>query len=68
MAGFAGVRLGSAQGIKMFQGQGSNLCHSSDNTRSLTCCATREFHNWFSFQQHIKYLANREVIYLMLLG
>ena len=25
-----------------FQGQGSNLRHSSDNTGSLTCCATKE--------------------------
>ena len=30
-------------------GQGSNSCHSncySDNTRSLTCCTTRELRGW----------------------
>ena len=26
-----------------FQGQGMNLCHSSDNVRSLTCCTPREY-------------------------
>ena len=28
--------FGQAQGIWMFQGQGSNLSHSSNNARSLT--------------------------------
>ena len=28
-------------------GQGLNLCHNSDRTRSLTCCATRELFFWW---------------------
>ena len=34
--------FGHAPDVWKFSGQGSNLCHSSDNTQSLTCCATRE--------------------------
>ena len=34
--------LSSAHGRQMFPSQGLNQCHSSDNSRSLTSCATRE--------------------------
>ena len=34
--------FGRTCGMKKFPGQGSNPCHSSDNTESLTGCATEE--------------------------
>ena len=42
----------AASGMRKLLGQGLNLCHSSDlsynsdNTRSLTCCATRKLQLW----------------------
>lgn len=33
--------------IQKFPGQESNLSHKSDNARSLTCCAIRDFHRTF---------------------
>ena len=52
-----------AHNMQKFPGQGLNLHHSSDNTRSLTCWATREFqsgtsegstlhHLWHSLALH----------------
>ena len=44
-------------GMWKFLGQGSNLHHGSnpscysDNTRSLTCCATKELQTYIFFQQ-----------------
>ena len=49
------IFFGCTCGIWKFLGQGSNLCHSSDqsccsdNTRSLTCCAIRELPKSFKF-------------------
>ena len=34
--------FGCPHDMQKFLGQGSNPCHSSDNTRSLTHCTTRE--------------------------
>ena len=34
--------LGHTHGIWKLAGQGLNPCHSGGNTRSLTCCTTRE--------------------------
>ena len=31
------IFFGGAQSMRKFLGQGSNLCHSSDNAKSLTC-------------------------------
>ena len=42
-------------GMLKFQGQGQNLCHSSDNARSLTCCATRELPKYQSLLRKILY-------------
>ena len=40
-----------------FLGQGSNLCHSSDNGGSLTLSATREHHSLYLYLQHISQFA-----------
>ena len=40
---------GCASGMQKFPGQGSNLCHSSDNDRSLIHCAVKEFLTCWSF-------------------
>ena len=37
-------------GMWKFQGQGLNLCHSNDNTRSLTHCATRKLQIWLAWE------------------
>ena len=47
--------FGCASGIQNFPGQGLNPCHSSnlshsnDNNRSLTCLATRELCKFYIF-------------------
>lgn len=38
-------------GMQMFQGQGSNQSHCSDNIRSLPCCFTRDSYKGFSDDQ-----------------
>ena len=43
------ILFGCAQGMWKFLGQGLNLCHRSDHARSLTCWATRELPNLFTF-------------------
>lgn len=52
---------GCALGMKKFLGQGSNLCHSSDNARSLTHCATREL-QYISFLKAWQKLAESVTI------
>ena len=37
-----GALVGHAHSTQKFSGQGLNLCHSSENTGSLICWATRE--------------------------
>ena len=34
------IYVGCAHGMQKFPGQGSNLSHSSDSVRSLSCCTT----------------------------
>ena len=43
------IIFGCACSMQKVPGQGSNLCCSSDNTRSLTCWATRELLFFFFF-------------------
>jgi len=48
------ILFGHVLSIWKFRGQRSNPCHSSDNARSLTCWATREFLK-FPFELNVLY-------------